>query len=330
MGKEYKLLDCGNGEKLEQFGDVILIRPAAQALWQPHLPKSSWERAHARFSREQKNQWELFKPLPETWDIALNEIKLRLKRTDFGHLGVFPEHARLWPLMHTHPLKGARVLNLFAYSGAGTLALALKGAEVTHVDAAKGMVQWARENAALNQLEKAPIRWLVDDVRKYLARAERRQERYEAILLDPPSFGRGKSGEVFKIEYDLPSLLQKCRALLSRNPLLVLFSCHKPGYTPLAMKQVMKETFSEGTVEAGEMYIEPTLPQSRSPSVTSTLGQPIRKPPQEAFRGTLWGGLGKLSTHSFCLDGEESHALQGRVLQGPFNLPSGTFALWKP
>ncbi len=253
---EYKLLDCGDGEKLEQFGDVILIRPAAQALWRRRLPAKAWERAHARFSRDQKNQWEVLKPVPDTWDILLEGVRLRLKRTDFGHLGVFPEHARLWPWMFAHPLKGARVLNLFAYSGAATLALAAKGAEVTHLDAAKGMVQWARENAALNGLEKASIRWIVDDVRKYLARAERRQERYDAILLDPPSFGRGKSGELFKIEHDLPLILRACRALLSSRPLFVLFTCHTPGYTPLTMKQVLLEVFSEGNVDVGEMFIK--------------------------------------------------------------------------
>jgi len=252
----YQLLDSGRGEKLEQFGDVILIRPAAQALWQPRLPKSFWDKAHARFSREEKNQWDVFKPFPETWKIDLDGVRLLLKRTDFGHLGVFPEHARLWPKMHALPLKGARVLNLFAYSGAATLALAAKGAEVSHVDAAKGMVQWARDNAALNGLEHAPIRWLVDDVRKYLARAERRQERYDAILLDPPSFGRGKSGEIFKIEYDLPLILRGCRSLLSEKPLFVLFTCHTPGYTPLAMQQVMAESFDYGHIEAGEMFIE--------------------------------------------------------------------------
>lgn len=255
----YKLLDCGDGEKLEQFGDVILIRPAAAALWRPKLSKNVWETAHARFSREQKNQWEIYKTLPESWEVEMEGIRLLLKRTDFGHLGVFPEHARLWPWMSAFPLRGARILNLFAYSGAATLALAARGAEVTHLDAAKGMVQWARENAALNGMEKAPIRWLVDDVRKYLARAERREEHYDAILLDPPSFGRGKMGEIFKIEYDLSRILQACRALLSSRPLFVLLTCHTPGYTPLALKQVLGEALPAGHIETGEMFIAGAL-----------------------------------------------------------------------
>ena len=267
----YRLLDSGNGEKLEQFAEVILIRPAAQALWQPRLPQSAWDLAHARFSRTEKNQWEIYKPLPQSWEIELEGVRLTLKRTDFGHLGVFPEHARLWPQLFAYPLKGARILNLFAYSGAATLALAAKGAAVSHVDSAKNMVQWARDNALLNGLGDAPIRWLVDDVRKYLVRAERRQERYDAIILDPPSFGRGKSGEIFKIEQDLLPILAHCRSLLSEKPLFVLFTCHTPGYTPLAMRQVLGEIFTKGSIEAGEMFI-----------------------------------------------------------QGTFNLPSGTFALWRP
>jgi len=252
----YKLLDSGEGLRLEQFGEVILIRPALQALWKPKMPKEFWERAHARFSRDQKNQWEVLQSIPATWEIVLEGIRLRLKRTDFGHLGVFPEHARLWPWLCAQPIMGAKILNLFAYSGATTLALAKSGAEVSHLDAAKGMVQWARENAALNGLDKAPIRWIVDDVRRYLARAQRRQEAYEGILLDPPSFGRGKSGEIFKIERDLPPILHACRALLAQRPLFVLFTCHTPSFTPLAMNQMVREVFAEGNIETGEMYIE--------------------------------------------------------------------------
>jgi 23S rRNA (cytosine1962-C5)-methyltransferase len=252
----YTLLDSGHGQKLEQFAEVVLIRPAPQALWTPRLPKERWEKAHARFSRDRENCWEVLRPLPETWEIVVEGIRLRLKRTDFGHLGLFPEHAQLWPWMYTHPLKGAKILNLFAYSGGATLALAARGAEVTHVDAAQGMVHWARENATLNGLEGAPIRWIVDDVRKYLARSLRRERCYDAILLDPPTFGRGKSGEVFKIERDLLPLLQKCRSLLSENPLFTLLTCHTPGYTPLALKQLFEEVFEKREIEAGEMSLQ--------------------------------------------------------------------------
>ena len=253
---EYKLLDSGEGEKLEQFGEVTLIRPAPQALWTPKLPLEDWEKAHAHFSRDEKKQWEILRPIPESWNILLEGVRLRLKMTDFGHLGVFPEHAQIWPWMSTHHLQGARVLNLFAYSGATTFALAAQGAEVTHLDAVKGVVQWAKENAILNGLDKAPIRWIVDDARKYLERAQRRQEHYDAILLDPPSFGRGKAGEIFKIERDLSEVLFQCRAILSQNPLFVVLTCHTPGYTPFTLQKLLAEVFKEGSIEGGEMYIE--------------------------------------------------------------------------
>jgi 23S rRNA (cytosine1962-C5)-methyltransferase len=254
----YQLLDSGDGEKLEQFGEIVLIRPAAQAVWSRRSP-SLWKKADARFSREQSKQWELFNPLPPTWGIQLHGVQLRLKRTDFGHLGVFPEHAHLWPWMCSQSLHGAQILNLFAYSGATTLALAMQGAKMTHLDASPGMVQWARENALLNHLEKAPIRWIVDDVRKYLARAIRREERYDAILLDPPSFGRGKSGEVFKIENDLIPILKQCRELLSPHPLFFLLTCHTPGFTPLALKHLLRQIFENEEIEGGEMIIEGSL-----------------------------------------------------------------------
>lgn len=257
--KNYLLLDSGYGQRLEQFGELLLIRPCAQAVWPPALPKEMWDGAHAIFDREGGKQWTVKGSLPATWNVCLDEIWFKLKRTDFGHLGIFPEHASQWDWMRkqlqTRP--GARVLNLFAYSGGTTLAAAQCKAHVCHVDAAKGMVDWARENAALNQLEKCPIRWIVDDVRKFLAREIRREERYEGIILDPPTFGRGKSGEVFKIETDLQKILQQCVELLSENPLFLLFSCHTPGYTPLVMEQVLKPHLKGGVIESGEMVLTP-------------------------------------------------------------------------
>ncbi|MCH9625615.1 MAG: Ribosomal RNA large subunit methyltransferase K [Chlamydiales bacterium] len=253
---DYRLLDSGDGCKLEQFGQVLLIRPAPTAFWKPRLPSAAWRKAHARFSRERAKGWEVFASLPEEWTIHLDGVRLRLKRTDFGHLGVFAEHATFWPWMRRFALKGKRVLNLFAYSGGATCALALEGAQVTHLDASKGMVQWARENAELNHLQEAPIRWIVDDVRKYLARAVKRHEKYDAIILDPPSFGRGKVGEIFKIEHDLPLILQQCRAILSDNPLFVLLTCHTPSYTPIVMHQLVQQAFSHGEIQSGEMYLE--------------------------------------------------------------------------
>ncbi len=268
---QYTLVDCGDGQKLEQFGPYLLIRPCPQAVWPCSAPESVWEAADATFSRHSHNnhRWTYQKDLPKEWVGSLEGIQFKLKCTDFGHVGVFPEHASQWKWMETQlrTRPSPKVLNLFAYSGGATLAAALAGAEVCHLDAAKGMVSWARENAALNQLEKAPIRWIVDDVRKFLAREERRGVKYDAIILDPPTFGRGNAGEVFKIEEDLPYLLEQCRTLLSDNPLFVLFSCHTPGYTPLALKQVMGHVF-EGKVEAEEMIIASSGCRWKIPSGT--------------------------------------------------------------
>ncbi len=254
----YQLLDSGEGEKLEKFGEVTLIRPAAQAIWN-RKRLDLWKKAHARFSRQPANQWEIYRDVPDTWEVELGGIFFRLKRTDFGHLGIFPEHASLWPWMEVKSVAGARVLNLFAYSGGATLALAKWGAQVTHLDASAPIVAWARDNAHLNGLEQAPIRWIVDDARKYLARAVRREESYDAIILDPPTFGRGKQGEIFKIEKDLIPLLQQCKILLSKRPLFFLFTCHTPGYTPLASQHLLQQIFENEKIEAGEMTIEGPL-----------------------------------------------------------------------
>lgn len=258
---DYTLLDSGHGQKLERFGKYILIRPCSQAVWKPELSEREWQSAHARFSREGNAGWEMSTPLPESWVISLKKIQLQLRPTDFGHLGVFPEHAHFWPwISETIAARSDRpkVLNLFAYSGGATMAAAMHGAEVCHLDASKGMVSWARENAASNHLEGAPIRWIVDDAIKYLTRAVRRMERYDAILLDPPTFGRGKSLEIFKIERDLPLILKHCVALLSDRPLFILLTCHTPGFTPLVLQQLLRQATQHigGHINAGEMVNE--------------------------------------------------------------------------
>nr|NGX55624.1 Ribosomal RNA large subunit methyltransferase K [Chlamydiota bacterium] len=205
-----------------------------------------------------QNRWSMRTSLPQEWEVSVQELRFKLKRTDFGHLGIFPEQAPLWKWIgeKVATRKKPKVLNLFAYSGGATLAAAQAGAEVCHLDAAKGMVSWARENAELNGLGKAPIRWIVDDARKFLERALRRGEKYDAIILDPPTFGRGKSGECFKIEYHLPKMLDHCRALLSDRPLFVLLSCHTPGYTPTVVRQLLRERWYKGEIEAGEMTLD--------------------------------------------------------------------------
>ncbi|WP_068471167.1 class I SAM-dependent methyltransferase [Candidatus Protochlamydia phocaeensis] len=259
----YALIDSGEGRKLERFGPYLLSRPCSQAVWKPQLSMQEWNKADAFFSREQENKWTWLKRLPEKWQIEVAEIIFKISPTDFGHLGIFPEQRDFWEWIQTtlKPFASSkqkpRVLNLFAYSGGSTLAAAKAGAAVCHLDASKGMVAWARENAALNQLEQAPIRWIVEDVKKFLARELKRGSRYDAIILDPPTFGRGAKGELFKIEDEIVPLLNDCRKLLSDQPLFVLFSCHTPGFSPLVMQHLLNQAMEgmKGHIEVGEMIL---------------------------------------------------------------------------
>lgn len=253
----YTLVDSGNQSKLERFGDFLIARPCSQAVWMPSLDREAWDKADAVFTREPANKWKSARPLPGSWIVEWAGIKFKIAPTDFGHVGIFPEHALLWKWMQGKMRKDANILNLFAYSGGATLAAAQAGAKVCHLDASKAVVAWARENAALNGLERAPIRWIVDDVIKFLRREIRRGVKYDGIVLDPPSFGRGNKGEVFKIERDLFEILDLCRQLLSDNPLFLVLSSHTPGYTPLVMQHLMKQMTKglQGTIESGEMII---------------------------------------------------------------------------
>lgn len=237
---DYQLLDSGNGQKWERFGQFILKRPCPQAVWRPQSSIAE----DASFSREGGNRWTMHKHLPISWTIQMQGVKFKVAPTDFGHLGVFPEHAALWDWMQMHLCPGISVLNLFAYSGGATFAAAQKGAVVCHLDASKGMVQWARENGALNDLEKAPIRWIVDDALKFLRREVKRGSRYDAIILDPPTFGRGNKGEIFQIEKDIQILLELCRAVLSDQPRFLIFSCHTPGFTPIVLSHLLSQFFT--------------------------------------------------------------------------------------
>lgn len=260
----YELLDSGGEAKLERFGDVILARPCAQAVWKPQR-KALWKTADATFDREGGNHWHGRSRLPKEWTVRVADIAFRLSGTDFGHLGIFPEQRAQWRWIRD-TLKAERaatgrplrVLNLFAYSGGSTLASALGGAEVCHVDASKGMVQWARGNAELNGLSAHPIRWIVDDVHKFMNRELRRGRKYDGIILDPPTYGRGGNGETYKIERDLSeTTLRLCRALLSDNPLFLLLSAHTPGHTPIVLENILRQALSGlgGTFSAGEMCL---------------------------------------------------------------------------
>lgn len=259
----YTLVDSGDGRKLERFGPYLLSRPCSQAVWKPQLSGNEWAQADAIFSREQENKWIYRRQLPSEWQIEVSGVQFKISPTDFGHLGIFPEQKPFWEWIQSTVRDNVtsdfkpRVLNLFAYSGGSTLAAAAGGAAVCHLDASKGMVTWARENAALNHLDKAPIRWIIEDVQKFLGRELKRGSRYEGIILDPPSFGRGAKGEVFKIEETIISLLDDCCKLLSDNPLFMLFSCHTPGFSPLVMQHLTEQAMQgrKGSISVGEMAL---------------------------------------------------------------------------
>ncbi|MBO7684572.1 MAG: class I SAM-dependent methyltransferase [Kiritimatiellae bacterium] len=252
----YELLDSGGGRKLERFGRYVLARPCSQALWRPSLPESAWSRADASFDREDGNRWHGRANLPKEWTIETAGLRMRLGGTDFGHLGIFPEQRAQWKWIRGAVRGRASVLNLFAYSGGSTIAAALGGAEVCHLDASKGMVEWARENARLNGLGDGPIRWIVDDAHKFMRREVRRGRRYDAVVLDPPTFGRGAGGEMYKIERDLGETLALVRELLSDAPLFVLFSSHTPGVSRVVAENLLAQAFPSAQVESGEMLLE--------------------------------------------------------------------------
>lgn len=261
---DYQLIDSGNGRKLEQFGDFVLNRPASQAIWKPRLNDQIWSDAHVIVDRDGKRTLLQRSKIPDSWSTMIEGILFKLSVTDFGHIGVFPEQrsnwAKLQNIVKDRVKQGdvPNVLNLFAYSGGSTLACAKAGAKVTHLDASKGMVSWARDNAELNDLQQAPIRWMVDDVIKFCERELRRGVRYDGIILDPPTYGRGKANEVFKIEEHLPYLLELCNQLLSDKPLFILLSCHTPGFTPIVLEHLLRQaiSFNSGTFQPSEMLLE--------------------------------------------------------------------------
>lgn len=258
----YQLLDSGNFQKLEQVGSYRLVRPAPQAIWKPAQPQTLWDTAQAIYHRSSSGggDWEYKQQLPENWNVTYHGLTMQIKMTNFGHLGLFAEQGDNWDWIQdqiskaNHPVN---VLNTFAYTGGSSLAAAAAGANVVHLDAAKGIVGWARENAQLCRLEDRPIRWLIEDVSKFVAREIRRGNQYDAIILDPPSFGRGAKNEVWKFEQDLPLLLDNCRQILSKNPLFMLLSAHTPGFTPLALENLLADMMSGfgGRLSSAEMII---------------------------------------------------------------------------
>ena len=242
--KEYELLDASTGERLERFGNIILIRPDPQIIWATEKSHPMWSQAHARYlrSRTGGGHWEEYKEIPPVWRIHYDAITLQLKTMGFKHTGVFPEQAVNWELIK-QKIRAAnrevKILNLFAYTGAATLAAASAGAKVCHVDASKGMVSWARENAVVSGMKEKPIRWIVDDCIKFVQREIRRGNRYDGIIMDPPSYGRGPGGEIWKLEEELFSFVTMCKNLLSDDALFLLLNSYTTGLSPAVMEYLL-------------------------------------------------------------------------------------------
>lgn len=280
MVNNYQLVDAGNFKKLEKVGPYLIERPSAQAVWKPSLPLSKWKKIDASFSRipSGEGKWTFHKSLPEYWDIDVGRVKMRIRLTDFGHIGIFPEHHGSKRLVEKISQKiinrqKFKLLNLFAYTGAVTLAAARVGAQVTHVDASKTSVNWAKENAKISLLSEKPVRWIVDDVQKYLQREIKRGNKYQGVVLDPPSFGRGPKGDVWKIEDHLVPLLDDLKKVLSEDFSYFQLSAHSQGYTPTALKNLLGEVIDTklGQIIHNEMCVTISSSQRDLPSGASVI-----------------------------------------------------------
>ena len=245
--KDYELIDATGGNRLERWGETILVRPDPQVVWKNEPVSPLWRRADAVYHRSSKGggSWEYRRPLPQKWKIGYGALKLVVSPTGFKHTGVFPEQAVNWD-WYARKIAAAgrpvKILNLFGYTGGATLACAAAGAQVCHVDASKGIVAWARENAAASALADKPIRWIVDDCAKFVARDQRRGSLYDGIIMDPPSYGRGPGGEVWKLEDNIYDLIALCAGVLSKQPLFVAVNSYTTGLSPAVMEYILKTT----------------------------------------------------------------------------------------
>jgi len=245
--KDYELLDCADGEKLERWGDIILRRPDPQVIWKEKSDPKLWDKADAHYHRSKSGggEWEFYKKLPDAWQISYRDLTFNVRPTGFKHTGLFPEQAANWDFID-EKIKNAKrdikVLNLFAYTGGATLAAAAAGASVCHVDAAKGMVTWAKENAEASTLREKPVRYIVDDVIKFVNREHRRGNKYDAIIMDPPSYGRGPNGEVWKLENELYGLISSCINILSDDPLFMIVNSYTSGVSSTIISNLISLT----------------------------------------------------------------------------------------
>ena len=247
--KDYEVIDCSGGEKLERWGDYTLVRPDPQVIWDTPKKEKGWKHRNGHYHRSKKGggEWEFF-DLPEQWQIHYGELTFNLKPFSFKHTGLFPEQATNWDWFGDKIRNAGRpvkVLNLFAYTGGATVACAAAGAKVCHVDAAKGMVQWARENAKSSGREDAPIRWIVDDCGKFVEREIRRGRKYDAIIMDPPSYGRGPTGEVWKLEENLYPFVELVSGVLSDDPLFIILNSYTTGLAPSVVTYILETVVSK-------------------------------------------------------------------------------------
>lgn len=264
--KDYELIDCSDGERLERWGDVILIRPDPQIIWKTPRIHPLWKKADARYIRSSSGggRWEVYRKLPDRWTIDYKELTFNVKPMGFKHTGIFPEQATNWDLA-AECIKSAgrqvKVLNMFAYTGAATVSALKAGASVTHVDASKGMVQWAKENARSSSVEDKSVRWLVDDCVKFVEREIRRGNHYDIIIMDPPSYGRGPGGEIWKLEDEVYGLCEKSVKLLTDDSLMFLISSYTTGLSPAVMEYILASLIKPefgGTASSDELGLPVT------------------------------------------------------------------------
>ena len=275
--QDYELLDASDGERLERWGKYILVRPDPQIIWKGAARHHAWKQADGVYRRSSSGGggWVKHK-MPETWDISYGDLKFRLKPMGFKHTGLFPEQATNWDWFSSlikNANRPIKVLNLFAYTGGATVAAAKAGASVVHVDASKGMVAMAKENAVLSGLENAPIRYIVDDCKKFIEREIRRGNKYDGIIMDPPSYGRGPNGEVWKLEDNIDELIGLASQVLSREPLFFLINSYTTGLSPLTMSYILDlkvKSVYGGKVEAGEIGLRVSQTGSVLPCGAST------------------------------------------------------------
>ncbi|MCR5484098.1 MAG: class I SAM-dependent methyltransferase [Clostridiales bacterium] len=264
--KDYELIDCSGGDRLERWADMILIRPDPQVIWNTERKNEYWRKAHAEYMRSNTGggSWHIYRSVPGSWKISYGDFKFNVKTMGFKHTGIFPEQATNWELT-SELIKNAgrqiKVLNLFGYTGCATTAALAAGAEVVHVDASKGMVTWARENAVLNGLEYKPVRWIVDDCIKFVAREIRRGNKYDIIIMDPPSYGRGPNGEVWKLEDKIYEFVESCTQILSDSPVMVMINSYTTGLSPSVMSYILEKTVGKkfgGSVTGDELGLPVT------------------------------------------------------------------------